>query len=148
MRPHLLAPAALVAACAGALGAGACSSNCNNVSVDIAAACLPALAAQDSAIAIQVREACGTNCAGQPRCTAVLESGALVLEMTEDQCPDPFSACASAPCQQRVIGCRLPPLGAGDYPVIVPGAPARLLRVRASGGAYSCTLPVAADGGV
>lgn len=144
---RLLAPSAL-AVCAAALLSGACSSNCNNLSVDIAAACLPAVAAQDSAIAIQVREACGTNCAGPPQCTAVLDSGALVLDMTEDQCPDPLSNCAQMPCQQRVIGCRLPPLGAGDYPVIVPGSPSRLLRVRASGGAVSCTLPVAADGGV
>lgn len=140
--PAFLA-AAFLAAC---LGAG-CSSDCTNVSVDIGTACLPAVLAADTVASIQVREACGINCARTPQCTAVLSAGSVVLEMSEDQCPDFFGVCASAPCQKRVVGCRLPALPAGDYPMIVPGSPTRLLRVRASGGVSACTLPVASDGG-
>ena len=125
-----------------------CSSDCNNVAADIGAACLPGVIAANLESLIQVRESCGTNCAQPPSCTAVLLSGAVVLELREDQCPMLSPGCAQMLCMERVVNCKIPPLTEGDYPVVIPGSASRVLHVRDTGTERSCTLPAGADAGM
>jgi hypothetical protein len=120
---------------------GSCSSDCRNVSANISAVCLPDVVAEQKVAVVDVREACGINCARAPQCDAVLTDGTLILALNEDECPGLYPGCELAPCAQRVTACRLPALAAGDYPVVVPGSPTRLLHVRAMGGVSSCRLP-------
>ena len=125
-----------------------CSSDCNNVDVDIGAACLPELAAANLGLLIQVRESCGMNCARTPGCTAVLRSGAVVLELSEDQCPNLSIGCSQMLCQERVVSCKIPALTEGDYPVVIPGTASRVLRVRDGATLRSCTLPATSAAGM
>jgi hypothetical protein len=78
----------------------------------------------------------------------VLLGGAVILELSEQQCPDLFVGCSTQLCFERIASCRLPALAAGDYPLVVPGAQSRVLHVRASGGVSACHLPVPSDGGI
>ena len=48
--------------------------------------------------------------------------------------------CTLNPCQTRIVRCRLPALAAGDYTVVAPGSPLRIVHVR-DGGQSSCSLP-------
>jgi hypothetical protein len=119
-----------------------CSSDCRNVAANISAVCLPDVVTERQVAVVEVREACGVNCARAPHCDAVLTDGTLILALNEDECPGLYPGCEFAPCAQRLTPCRLPALAAGDYPVVVPGSQNRLLHVRAMGGVSSCRLPV------
>ncbi|GAC1345164.1 MAG: hypothetical protein NVSMB23_20940 [Myxococcales bacterium] len=118
-----------------------CSSDCTNVAANVSAVCLPDVLAEGQVAVVDAREACGVNCARAPRCEAVLTNGTLLLTLREDECPNLYPGCEFAPCAQRVATCRLPALAAGDYPVVVPGSPGRVLHVRAAGGVSACRLP-------
>ncbi len=121
--------------------------SCNTVTADLALACIPDAIAPDADVRIEVRELCGLNCARFPSCTATLSAGVIVLDTHEDQCNDvAVNICPSEPCQQRVLGCKLPPLPTGEYTLRAPGLPDQLVRVR-PGGAPACNLGIA-DGGI
>ena len=51
-----------------------------------------------------------------------------------------MTACIASPCNHNVVSCTLPPLGVGDYPVVVSGGPGSVLHVR-EGGISGCHLP-------
>lgn len=132
-------PRALVLLLAAALAA--CNGDsCRQEDAEIGYACVPDTVAADVKVVIEVREACGTYCAKDPSCTAQLRGGAVVLEFVHDVCGDvnPL-ACAGQSCTQRIATCALPHLREGDYTLVVPGSPDRLLRVRAGGDA-SCHI--------
>jgi hypothetical protein len=113
---------------------------CGAVEGEIGVVCAPDAALADAPLVLEVREACGTECARSPVCTAALAAGALHLTLTEDHCSVGTTACDAATCLRAVVPCPVPPLPAGDYPVVVSGGPAQVLRVRA-GGQPSCRLP-------
>jgi hypothetical protein len=118
--------------CAGSLAA--CSDDtCFDVETQIGDACVPAAATAGSQTNIQVREACGTNCAQGQSCTAVFSNGTVVLTMHENHCYVGNLACDGSECSQVVVSCTLPALAEGDYPLILNGGPAEILRVRPSG---------------
>ena len=111
---------------------------CNTVTDDVSDVCLPATIAPGIPLRIDVREACGPGCSGPPGCSAIFQNGAVILGMEQDICSDNFSqTCLAQGCQQRTISCQLPPLNAGDYALLVPGGPPRLLRVQ-PGGSSTC----------
>lgn len=131
------------------LGAAACSSGttCNTVTDDLGDLCIPATLAPGIPSVLEVRELCGAGCTGPPNCTAFYRGGQVTLDVEQDVCSDSFvTSCIMLGCQQRILGCVLPALGAGDYTLVVPGGPSRLLRV-SDGGVASCRF-TAADGGV
>ena len=128
----------------------ACVDNgqtCNTVTVDLGDLCIPAVLAPNLGPVIDVREQCGPGCSTNPTCSALYDNGQVILETAQDVCSNSGTAfCLDKGCQQRVMRCQLPALGAGDYTLIVPGGPSRILHF-ASGGAGSCRLPLP-DGGV
>jgi len=137
-----------ILAAALVLLAAACSNGvtCNTVTDDLGDLCVPAALAAGIPSVLDVRELCGAGCTGAPTCTALYRNGQVVLDVEQEVCSDTVTnACADLGCQQRVMHCVLPPLGAGDYPLVVPGGPPRLLRVQ-QGGTGSCRF--ALDGGV
>jgi hypothetical protein len=130
-----------------ALVAGCNSSNCDTITADVGELCLPLTVAPDSELVIELREMCGRRCSHTPSCTAFTRNGQVVLDVQQEICGDAYyGQCTVEQCIQRVIRCRLPALRAGDYPLVAPGSPVQLLRVR-EGGQASCRFPAAADGG-
>jgi hypothetical protein len=127
-----------------------CSDNsdvCNDISPDIGALCMPRTLAPGITAAIQVRELCGRGCSDPPTCTAVFRNSQVVLDVTQTVCNSQLAAgCEIKGCQTRVLPCALPALNEGDYTLVVPGAPLRVLHV-VDGGDASCRLPDL-DGGV
>lgn len=120
---------------------------CNSTTTDIGDLCLPSTLAPSITSAIQVRELCGRGCSELPSCTAVFRNAQVVLDLSQTACNSQLSAaCLSQGCLTRTIPCALPPLNAGEYPLVVPGGPLQVLHV-ASGGQSSCRLPPL-DGGV
>jgi hypothetical protein len=78
-----------------------------------------------------------------PTCTAVFRNSQVVLDISQTNCISQFASnCLAQGCLTRVIPCTLPELGSGDYTLIVPGGPNRLLHV-AGGGQSSCRLDTA-----
>ncbi len=135
--------AALVVALALAGLAAGCGdgTTCNTVAADVGDLCLPDAIAPGNEAVIEVRELCGPGCAQQPGCGAQLENGQLVLDVHEDVCTGGFGpSCQYNPCQTRIVRCRLPALVEGDYAVVAPGSPGRVVHVR-TGGQSSCSLP-------
>lgn len=131
------------------LCAAACNNgiSCDTVTDDLGDLCLPATLAPGIPSVLEVRELCGGGCTSSPTCTALFRGGKVTLDVSHDVCTDSTSAgCIALGCQQRIVRCVLPALGAGDYTLAVPGGPPRLLRV-VSGGAASCRFP-STDGGV
>lgn len=127
-----------------ALATASCGDSCKWVTAEIGYACLPDLVAPDAAIALEVREACGTYCAQMPQCTAAFRGGQVLLELAENSCGDVNpSNCAPQSCMQRIVTCELPHLPVGDFPLVIPGSPDRLLRVR-EGGQVACRIPAPA----
>lgn len=125
---------------AASLGCGD-GTTCNTIAADIGAICLPDAIAPGNEAVIELRELCGPGCAQQPGCDAQLFNGQLVLDVHEDVCTGALApSCALNPCQTRTVRCRLPALPAGDYTVVAPGSPSRVMRVR-DGGQSSCSLP-------
>ena len=117
-----------------------CGDSCKRVSAAIGYACLPDLVAPESTVSIEVREACGTYCAREPTCNASFQGGQVFLELVQDSCGDVNpNQCATESCTQRVATCALPHLPVGDYPLVIPGSPDRLLRVR-DGGQLACRI--------
>jgi hypothetical protein len=139
---------ALLAALPALLGAACDNTSCRTVKAAVGALCMPDAIDTDRDVRLDLRELCGRNCARPPSCTATLTDGALVLDVNEEECNDVnLNLCPSAPCQQRVVGCRLPPLPAGDYTIRAPGLADQLLKVR-PGGAGQCALqPLNVDAG-
>jgi hypothetical protein len=134
-----------------ALLCAACSSNgatCDTKTDDLGEICLPAQIAPGIPAQFDVRELCSPGCSSNPSCSALFINGAVVLDVENDVCSDQLTSatCVAMGCLQRTVRCDLPALGAGDYPLIVPGGPPRLLRVR-PGGSSSCRF-FDADGGV
>src|SRR4051812_32459065 len=115
------------AAIALLLCAAACSdSQCDTGTVDLSDICLPAPAAPDLPLVVEVRELCGRGCSGVPTCTALLRNAQVTLEVEQDVCQETLTQeCLDRGCQQRVVRCQLPPLTAGDYAVVAPGAVSR-----------------------
>jgi hypothetical protein len=136
--------ALLFAAFAGA----ACSTDtCRTLTADVGETCLPDALAPDRQLVIEVRELCGRGCSSLPSCTVLQQNGQLVLDMRQDVCNEAlFLPCTAAPCLHRSVRCKLSALHPGDYPLLAPGAPTQLVRVRA-GGVASCRFPDASDGG-
>lgn len=136
MRP--VATLLLVAALAFGCGDG---TTCKSIAADVGEICLPDTLAPGSEAVIEVRELCGPGCAQAPGCGAQLSNGQLVLDVHEDVCTGGFGpGCTLNPCQTRIVRCRLPALVEGDYTVVAPGSPGRIVHVRA-GGLSSCSLP-------
>lgn len=128
---------------AGLLCAAGCGdgTTCNTVAADVGAICLPAAIAPRTESVIEVREQCGPGCAQTPACGAQLNDGQVILDVHEEVCTGGFGpSCTFNPCQTRVVRCRLPSLAAGDYTLVAPGTPARVLHVR-DGGQSTCSLP-------
>ena len=125
----------------------ACNTdNCNDIVTDVGDICLPTAVAPEIESSIDIRELCGPGCTRQPSCNATLRNGSVVLDVSQELCSDAFSfSCAAAPCLQRLVRCKLPALTPGDYTLIAPGAPKRLLKV-APGGTPTCRFPVADAG--
>ena len=132
--------AALLVACLAGTACGD-GTTCNTIAAEVGSICLPDSLAPGNESVIEVRELCGPGCAQQPGCGAVLSNGQLVLDVHEDICTGGFGrSCTLDPCQTRIVRCRLPALAAGDYTVVAPGSPLRILHVR-DGGQSSCRLP-------
>jgi len=132
---------------AAILGAGCDSVSCKTVDSPASSACVPDAIDVDRDVRIELRELCGLNCSRQPVCTATLVAGVIIIEAHADQCTDVLpNACSAEACQQRIYGCKLPPLPAGDYTLRGSGLPDQILRVR-PGGAAACNL-ANRDGGV
>jgi hypothetical protein len=132
-----------------ALGAAACGNtiSCQDQTDDLGALCLPGTVAAGIPATVEVRELCGLACTGVPGCTALLRNGQVVLDVRQEVCSDSATAsCLNQGCQHRTIDCVLPALPAGDWTLIVPGGPARLIHV-AGGGDSSCRF-ASPDGGV
>lgn len=128
--------------------AAACDNgvSCNTVTDDLGDLCVPSMVAVGIPSVFDVRELCGAGCTGAPTCTALFRNGQVLLDVEQEVCSDTQNAtCADMGCQQRVLRCVIPALGIGDYPLVVPGGPSRLLRVQ-QGGVASCRF--ALDGGV
>jgi hypothetical protein len=130
----------LACALSAALGTGCSTDSCDDLETEIGLVCVPDAVAADGLSVLQVREACGSDCASGPSCTAVLVDGAVQLTLREHQCLS--TGCASTACLEAVVPCTLPALPTGDYPILVRGGAPQLLRVR-PGGARSCLLPSA-----
>src|SRR5258708_4247637 len=131
------------------LFSAACSdgTSCDTKTDDVGEVCLPALLAPGMPSQLDMRELCSPGCSGVSSCSALFSNGAVVLDVEQDVCSDSFTAtCVAAGCMQRIVTCSLPPLSAGDYSLIVPGVPPRLLRVQ-PGGSSTCRF-FNADGGV
>ena len=140
-------PLLVLGALVALFGAGCDNVSCTTVDSPATAACLPDAIDVDRQVRIELRELCGLNCSRQPICTATLVAGVVVIEAHADQCTDVLpNACLAQPCLQRVYGCKLPPLPAGDYTLRGSGLPDQILHVR-PGGAAACNL-ANADGGV
>ena len=138
---------ALLLALPSLLAAACDNVTCKTVQSPVASACMPDSIEVDREVRIELRELCGRNCLRQPICTATFSSGVIVLDITAQQCNDVLiNLCAAEGCQQRVYGCKLPPLPQGDYTLRAPGLPDQPVRVR-HGGADACAL-ANADGGV
>ena len=137
----------LPAAAALALAGLRCDNvSCKTVVTNISTTCLPDSIDEDREVHIELREACGRNCARMPLCTATLVAGVVVMDVHADQCND-VNAINCPPCFTRSVTCKLPPLPQGDYTLRGPGLPDELLRVR-RGGAVGCTLPAGPDAGM
>ena len=134
------APAALLALAAAAALASCSDDTCGDVETAIGLACTPEPAGADRMLVLEVREACGTNCARSPSCTAVVSGGAVRLSLHEDHCFVGSVNCDSTTCSRLIVPCTLPALREGDYPLIFQGGPSQILRVR-QGGAGICRLP-------
>ncbi len=131
------------------LFAAACSdgTTCDTKTDDVGEICLPAQLAPGIPVQLDVRELCSPGCSGAPSCSALYSNGAVVLDVEQDICSDILTAsCVAAGCMQRIVTCDLPALSAGDYSLIVPGGPPRLLRVQ-PGGSSTCRF-FATDAGV
>ncbi|HEX4386887.1 MAG TPA: hypothetical protein VH083_28225 [Myxococcales bacterium] len=128
----------------------ACSDTgdvCSDGAADIGSYCLPEPMAPGNIAIIQLRELCGRGCSDPPTCTALFRNSQVVLDVGHTTCNSQLTAaCESLGCLERIIPCTLPELSAGDYPLVVPGAPLQLLHV-ASGGQSGCRLRLP-DGGV
>ena len=131
---------ALVLVTAVAL-AGCGDDICADVETEIGLACTPDPAGADRVLVLEVREACGTNCARSPTCTATFSGGAVQLSLHEDHCNVGAVSCDTTTCSRLVVPCTLPALREGDYPLVYRGGPAQILRVR-QGGAGACRIPV------
>ena len=132
-----------------ALLAAACNEGvtCNTQNADVGDLCIPGAIAPDLPSVLDVKELCGLGCGAAPSCSALFRNGQVVLSLDQDVCnTDLTSACLDQGCLQRVMHCDLPALSTGDYALVVPGGPLRVLHV-AAGGSASCRFP-AADGGV
>ena len=137
----------LIAAAALCTLAACSSQSCSDQTADVGDICLPSSVPPDIEANIELRELCGGGCTGQPGCNAALRGGAVVLDVSQEICSDAFFlTCAQAPCNQRLIRCKLPALAPGDYTLMAPGAPNRVLHV-ATGGNPTCRFPAPADGG-
>ena len=120
----------------------ACSDDtCSDVETEIGIACTPDPAGADRLLLLEVREACGTNCAQGPSCTATFSGGAVRLSLHEDHCYVGSVSCDQTTCSRLVVPCTLPALREGDYPLLFRGGPAQVLHVR-QGGAGSCRIPL------
>lgn len=130
-----------------ALCAAACSDqNCNTSVVDVSEICVPQSLAPGLEADIDVRELCGLGCSGAPSCSALFRNAQVLLDTQQDVCQESLTAnCALQGCQQRVVRCKLPALGPGDYVVSASGGVNRVLHVEA-GGSSSCRF--ALDGGL
>jgi hypothetical protein len=141
MRLRACATAALASLCAAGLRCD--SVSCQSITPEAGSVCVPASIQPNQGSAIEVREACGV-CSTQPSCEAILRDGAVYLTLNSQICTDAPANCSFSVCPQRIVRCSLPALGAGSYPLVVPGSQNYLLRVQ-EGGASSCQLPTAAQ---
>lgn len=142
--PVRLAAAALLFCAAACIDNGV---TCDTGTADVGEICLPQTLAPGLAAVVQARELCGRGCSGLPACTALLRNAQVVLDIEQDVCTDTLTTdCLAEDCQQRIIPCVLPALNPGDYPLLAPGLPARLLHV-AAGGQASCRFSPG-DGGL
>jgi hypothetical protein len=128
----LLLPLCALSACV--------DDTCFQVEGELGLLCVPDVAAADAPLVLDAREACGTQCARSPVCSAALQGGAVRLTLTEDHCEPGVASCDESDCLRTILSCQIPPLPAGDYPVLMRGGPPELLRVRA-GGTAACRLP-------
>jgi hypothetical protein len=125
---------------AALLATGCDTVTCRNVNPGVSASCLPDVVDVDREVRIELRETCGRNCARNPTCRATLSNGVVVLDVEEQECSDVLvNLCSVQPCQQRVLGCKLPPLPAGTYTLRAVGLADQLIQVRA-GGLAGCQL--------
>ena len=132
MRP---ACAALVLLFASACDTGV---TCDTKTADVGAICVPDTLAPGIPAVLDVEELCGPGCSPVPDCSAIFRNGSVFLDVEQDICSDILTAtCLSQSCQQRTLHCPIPALAPGDYALVVPGGPPRLLRVQA-GGTSTC----------
>jgi len=132
-----------------ALLAAACSDGtvCDTRVADVGEVCLPSFLAPGIPSQLDARELCTPGCSGVSTCSALFRNGSVILDVEQDVCSPSFTpSCIALGCQQRTVRCVLPALAAGQYSLILPGGPPRLLRVQ-QGGSSSCRFP-SADGGV
>ena len=131
--------AALLALAALAVASGCGDNICGDVETEIGLACTPDPAGEGRELSLEVREACGTNCARSPTCTATFSGGVVRLSLHEDQCYVGALVCGSTTCSRLVVPCTLPALREGDYPLVYRGGPSQILRVR-QGGSGACRI--------
>jgi hypothetical protein len=123
-----------------ALASARCdNTTCVDRNPDVGAVCLPPTVQAGQTSVIEVRESCGL-CSSQPQCDSTLIDGAVRVELHARICNDGSVTCDTNLCLQRIVRCTLPSLPQGDWPLVLPGNQARLIRVR-EGGLSSCRLP-------
>lgn len=101
--------------------------------------CLPARAAENVALALEVEEKCGTCSSSVERCTVTVDGKDVTLSLdgqschTDKPCPEM--------CSKRRAFCRLPALPAGRYNIRYADAEGRVEHLEVgAGGARECKL--------
>jgi hypothetical protein len=116
---------------------GGCSSPCGRAIG--ARHCLPAEVAVGTSFAFEVGISCASDCEERLRCAVAVE-GTRILADAIYFCPKPNAACITA-CGADVASCRVPPLNAGTYDVVLSGNTVGSIVVRSGvSAAPSCRV--------
>lgn len=121
---------------AGLLSLSGCVP-CEDVGATFDEACLSGPMAADTTLEVEVRENCGSSCAGELDCAAIVDLNTIQVVATQTECL--LDCVPDGTCQRRVTRCLIPPLSPGEYEVVFPGLASKTLRVE-SGGQRSCSL--------
>lgn len=108
---------------------------CEDVGASFDEACLTGPMAADSTLEIEARQNCGSSCAGDVDCAAVVDLDTIRIVATQTECL--LDCQPDGTCQRQVTRCLIPPLSPGEYEVVFPGLASKTLRIQ-PGATTSC----------